>query len=229
MLEPIQGNTLWPWQAYLPLLRLWHRGAITRLPAQDQVALTFDDGPDERFTPAILEILARHQARATFFMLGVQIEKAPELAREVARRGHELAVHLFSHERAVARDDRIFKEELRRTVALVREASGAAPRCLRMPFAYLGRQLPRRIQRDHGLQTVHWSFSSMDSRYDAARIAKRFRRTVFPGAIVLFHDGVGPGSSYASSRQATVDALSGVLGACHEQGLTPVTMSGLVG
>jgi len=228
-LDPIQELSLWPWRLYLPLLSLWNRGAITRGPAQDRVALTFDDGPDGRFTPAMLETLDRFQARATFFMLGAQIERAPDLAREVASRGHELAVHLFSHDRAAARDHARFREELLRTVALVQEAAGRPPRFLRLPFAYLGKQTPRRIRDDFGLRTAHWSFSLLDSRYAAARIEQRFRRAVFPGAIALLHDGVGPHSSHGRTRQPTLEALPGVIATCRERGLEPVTLSELLG
>jgi len=228
MLEWLQELELWPRRAHLRLHGSWLRGAITRGPAVDQVALTFDDGPDERWTPEILVRLERQRARATFFMIGAHVAAAPELAREVVDRGHEAAVHLYSHDRAVVRDPARFRDEVRRTRDLIQSATGTAPRLLRFPFAALGRQRPRQIQREHGLTTVHWSFSSLDSRADAVRIRRRFRRVVFPGAIVLFHDGVGSGSQYATDRQATVEALPYVLADCRARQLAPVTLSTLL-
>jgi peptidoglycan/xylan/chitin deacetylase (PgdA/CDA1 family) len=212
-------------RSYLGLYSSWLGGAVTVGPADEKVALTFDDGPDDRWTPRILEILAEHRARATFFMLGAQIEKHPALAGAVASGGHELAVHLFSHDPRAADDDARFRSELVRTKELISGITGAPPLFLRFPFAYLGRQRPRRILDDLEMRTVHWSFSSMDSRLDAAGIEKRVARLLMPGAIVLLHDGVGAGSKHASSRQATVDALPGVLDLCRENGLAPTALS----
>jgi peptidoglycan/xylan/chitin deacetylase (PgdA/CDA1 family) len=212
-------------RAFLRLYSFWLGGAVTLGPSDQKVALTFDDGPDDRWTPQILEILAEHRARATFFMLGAQIEKHPAVAGAVASRGHELAVHLFSHDPKAADDDALFRSELVRTKELICGITGAQPLFLRFPFAYLGRQKPRRILDELEMHTVHWSFSSMDSRLDAAGIEKRVERFLMPGAIVLLHDGVGMSSKYASSRQATVDALPGVLDLCRENALAPTALS----
>jgi len=147
------------------------------------------------------------------------------MAREVLDRGHEPGVHLFTHERAVADHDDLFRQQVEGSIEQIERATGARPRFLRFPFAYLGRQKPHRILAEFGLRTVHWSFSSMDSRRDAAGIARRVRRFIFPGAIVLLHDGVGGHSAHAKSRSETVRALPAVLDACAEMGLKPVSMS----
>ncbi len=212
-------------RAWLWLYSHWLRGAIMHGPSEQKVALTFDDGPSDQWTPAILEILAKHDARATFFMVGEQIERYPDMAREVASQGHELAVHLFSHERSVADDDEAFRSELLKTRDLIQTTTGVQPLFLRFPFAYLGRQKPRRILSELGLHTVHWSFSSMDSRGDATRIQSRVEKTLFPGAIVLLHDGVGGHSKYSRSREATIHALPEVLKTCQGRSLAPVGLS----
>lgn len=215
------------YRAVLTVYSHWLRGAVTLGPSRLKVALTFDDGPDPRWTPQILEILAEHQAHATFFMLGAHLERYPDLARKVASAGHDLAVHLFSHDTQVADDDRRFREELTRSVELISAAGGTA-RFLRFPFAYLGRQHPRRIRQELGLTTIHWTFSSMDSRFDARGIEQRIERKLMPGAIVLMHDGVGANSKYVKTRQATVDALPGVLATCERRGLAAVGLSDLI-
>ncbi len=189
------------------------------------MALTFDDGPSENWTPEILGILEKHGARATFFMIGEHVARFPDMAREVVVRGHEPGVHLFTHERAVADNDEIFRRQVVESIEQIEKATGARPRFLRFPFAYLGCQKPERILAEFGLRTVHWSFSSMDSRRDAAGIVRRVRRFLFPGAIVLLHDGVGGHSAHAKSRTETVRALPAVLDACAEMRLTPVSMS----
>lgn len=200
-------------------------GAYTCGPVGAQVALTFDDGPSESWTPEILEIMEKHGAPATFFMIGEHVARFPDMAREVVARGHEPGLHLFTHERAVADNDEFFRRQVVESVEQIEKATGARPRFLRFPFAYLGRQKPERILAEFGLHTVHWSFSSMDSRRDAAGIVRRVRRFLFPGAIVLLHDGVGGHSAHAKSRVETVRALPAVLDACTEMRLTPVSMS----
>jgi peptidoglycan/xylan/chitin deacetylase (PgdA/CDA1 family) len=203
------------------------RGALSRGPHRPQVALTFDDGPDPRWTGAIAEILARHGARASFFMVGEQVERHPELARDVVRQGHEPCVHLYSHRSEVADDPARFEREVRDSVALITRVTGRSPTFLRFPFAHLGAQRPRRIERRFGLATVHWSFSSLDTRLRADRIARRVRRRLFPGAIVLLHDGVGRGSMLAADRRETVRALPEIVEACLLSRLRPVCLSSL--
>jgi len=192
------------------------------------VALTFDDGPDGRWTPTILDILAGKGARATFFMIGEQVSRFPELARRVVDEGHEVAVHLFSHDRAVADDESAFRGEVERTRQLIEEHTGARPAYLRFPFAYYGSQRPRSVASELALETVHWSFSSLDSRSDAIEIRRRLERSLFPGAIVLLHDGVGANSRLGTSREATVEALSGVLDDCAARKLAPIGLGELL-
>ncbi len=207
----------------------WLRGARTKGPEVPQVALTFDDGPDPRYTPQILSTLARHKAQATFFMLAGHVQAASTLAAEVVSAGHEAAMHLASHDRKVAKDDARTLEEIRRTREAIATATGAQAQLLRFPFGYLGRQSPALLLACHGVHTIHWSFSSMDSRLAPARIEARVRRFLFPGAIVLMHDGVAPGSRYAKDRLATIAALDGVLRACQERDLQVVSVSSLIG
>jgi peptidoglycan/xylan/chitin deacetylase (PgdA/CDA1 family) len=205
------------------------RGAVTVGPDERKIALTFDDGPDERWTPGICSMLAERGARASFFMIGSSVEKAPELAREVADAGHSPCVHLFSHDRRVADDDALFEQELQKSIRLIDDKTGQRPAFMRFPFAYLGRQKPDSVFRKFGVRTVHWSFSSMDSRLDAERIVRRVGRRMFPGAIVLLHDGVGSFSKLSRNRDATLEALPKILDMCKRRGLEPVALDELLG
>ena len=215
-------------RAYSKIHGLFLRGAIVQGPGVPAVALTFDDGPDRRWTPEICNILDRYNAKASFFMLGAQMAKDPLLARKVVDLGHEPCLHLFTHDRAVARDDTLFARELCSSQAMIEKHTGKAANFLRFPFAYLGRQNPHRIEREHRVRTVHWSFSSLDSRLGPKAIVKRVERYLYPGAIILMHDGVGDHSKYTTHRKATVDALPGVLEACRKNGLTPVPLTELL-
>jgi peptidoglycan/xylan/chitin deacetylase (PgdA/CDA1 family) len=204
------------------------KGTITLGPNTPKIGLTFDDGPDRRWTPKICKILAEYGARASFFMLGAQVEKDPEIAAAAAAAGHDICLHLYSHDRAVAKDERRFREELLRSVALIETLTGTTPRFLRFPFGYLGHQHPNRILDEFGIHTVHWSFSSLDSRSNAEQIARRVRRFLIPGSILLFHDGVGPFSKYSQNRDATVEVMPTILEECRSQNLSPVPLSELL-
>jgi len=216
-------------RAYSQGHRLFLRGAITQGPSVNRVALTFDDGPHPEWTPRILDALEKASAKATFFMLGHALEKAPDLARQITDRGHEAAVHLFSHDEAAADDDARFNDELTRTIGLVRRATGRTPRVLGFPFAYFGRQTPARVIQRFGLQTVHWSCSTRDSRYNAAAQIRRVRKLLYPGAIILAHDGVGPHSKHARNRRETVAALPEIVDSIRKRALSPVRLDHLMG
>ena len=129
------------------------KGAVTHGPNVPHVSLTFDDGPSAEWTPAILETLDRFNVKATFFVLGEQLEKHPDLARELHEKGHELASHLYSHDSTVADDDERFLDEAKQTSGFIAEITGSPPRFLRFPFAYMGTQKPRKIEQK--LQMPH--------------------------------------------------------------------------
>jgi peptidoglycan/xylan/chitin deacetylase (PgdA/CDA1 family) len=196
------------------------------------VALTFDDGPDPRWTPAVLEALARQQARATFFCVGRAAERHPDLVRQAAAAGHEIATHLWSHHRqTVTRDDH-FAAELGRSVALLSSLAGRPVRHLRFPYGVHGRQSAGTVSR-HGLRAVHWTVSSHDSRLsDPATIVARVAPALRPGAIVLLHDAIADEAEirppYLATRQATIAALPALLAATRARALTPVTVDELL-
>lgn len=203
-------------------------GARCRGPSdRPLVALTFDDGPDPDATPAILEALDHRGARATFFFLAPRIAEHPGLARQVAER-HEVGTHLFSHDRRLMHTKSGFDDEVRRAVEIHEQVLGERPKSLRFPFGAPGRIRSADVA-IHGLTPYHWSFSSEDSSaVSADGIVRHVVPRLHPGAIVLFHDGWGPGSRKGTgSRKPTVEALPDVLGALADRGLSAVTVSEL--
>lgn len=228
-LSSLQRIRHWALRLYSRGHRVWRKGAITQGPPVSRVALTFDDGPDPEWTPRILDILERAGVPATFFMIGEALKACPDLGREIVARGHEAEAHLLSHSPDVARDDERFNRELTLCVDLIRQNTDSVPAFLRFPYAYYGRQSPRRVRERFGLETVHWSFSTRDSRYDAQRQVRRVRRLLYPGAVVLLHDGVGRGSKFVQQRTATVEALPTILEICRERNLEPVRLDDLLG
>jgi peptidoglycan/xylan/chitin deacetylase (PgdA/CDA1 family) len=151
------------------------------------VALTFDDGPSEA-TPAILEILERHRAPATFVQCGMNVRRLPEIARTVARAGHEIGNHSHTHLLLSLRPAGLIEEEFRRAQETIVEFTGFTPALLRAPFGVRWFGL-RRAQRRLGLTGIMWTVIGYDWSLPSAAIWNRVRRKVGNGAIICLHDG----------------------------------------
>jgi peptidoglycan/xylan/chitin deacetylase (PgdA/CDA1 family) len=158
--------------------------------SQPEIWLTIDDGPDEEDTPRILDLLDRHRARATFFLIGERAERYPHLVSEILRRGHQVGHHTHTHPMTTfwCASPRRVRAELDACLAALGRA-GARPSLFRAPVGiknlFLADELNRR-----GLTCVGWSVRSLDSvSRDPARVAARVIRSVRPGSIVLMHEG----------------------------------------
>jgi peptidoglycan/xylan/chitin deacetylase (PgdA/CDA1 family) len=180
------------------------RSVVSRVAVDGRrLALTFDDGPNPHNTPSLLELLAEHDARATFFVVGAKVEDGrAEILARTAEEGHEVGNHTFAHDRAVLRDDRQALADLRRASAAIEDACGVTPTLFRPPF---GRSLRRlsRLARSLGMTTVGWSAVAGDWREDEPdEVASRIVRAARPGAIVLLHDGgpFRPGVVWGTAR-----------------------------
>lgn len=153
------------------------------------VALTFDDGPDPKSTPAFLESLDRLGWRATFFMLGAMVRRAPSLAAEVAAAGHEIAVHGDEHRSEMFRGAGAIARDLSRAVDTVSSATDRQLVWFRPPYGTLsaGGALAARRQR---LRTVLWTTWGRDWRAEASprSVVADVERHLTPGATVLLHD-----------------------------------------
>ena len=192
------------------------------------VALSFDDGPDPEVTPGVLDALAAHGARATFFTIGRSLSAQPLLAQRIVRDGHELGNHSWAHSRLqnFYRRRRQLTEIDRGAQAIRAVVPGDGPPLYRPP---MGLQSPvmAAVARRLGLTVVAWSLHSHDTRgHDAAWIARRVLDRVKAGDIVLMHDGHDrPGSH----RPACARALPLILDGLQRKGLRSVTVSELIG
>ncbi|MBP9903550.1 MAG: polysaccharide deacetylase family protein [Verrucomicrobia subdivision 3 bacterium] len=174
----------------LPQLSLFGPYVCRGNPAGRCVALTFDDGPDGRSTPALLELLRAEGVAAAFFCIGERVAANHELAARIVREGHLLENHSYAHSNAtnlftVAR----LKAELTRTQAAIQQSTGMAPQYFRPP---MGLSNPRvfRCARALGLQVIGWSARGLDTQsHDPERIVARIVRQLDSGAIILLHDG----------------------------------------
>ncbi|MCB5912241.1 polysaccharide deacetylase family protein [Streptomyces pinistramenti] len=182
-----------------------------------EIALTFDDGPDPRYTPEVLRVLRRHGAQATFFVVGECATEHPGLLHAIAGEGHVVANHTWTHPQLTKLRPAAVRSELGRTSSVIEETLGVAPALARAPYgdwdaAALG------ICNGLGMSPVGWSVDSQDwTRPGSRRIASTVMGEMQPGAIVLSHDGGG-------NRSQTVSALEWYLPRLLDQGYTPVRL-----
>lgn len=193
---------------------------------QPRVALTFDDGPHPEDTPAILEILEKEKARATFFFVGRKARQHPDLVRLVADAGHEVAAHSDTHPWwfSLARKGRL-RREVRDCAATLGSLCGEKPRFFRPPVGHKALSLEEVLQ-EEGLQMVTWSVRAFDTMSPSAEaIQGRLLARAEPGGILLLHEGARRRDGRASS---SVQALEGLVRGLRKKGLEPVTLGQLV-
>ena len=163
--------------------------ALAGLGDPQHLALTFDDGPDPASTPAFLDALDGLGWKATFFMLGSMAHKAPGLVREVAQRGHEVAVHGYEHSAHLRRGPVWVDRDMVAARDLIAELTGTEPVWFRPPYGILTASTLRSARRA-GLAPVLWTTWGRDWRAGAtpATVEHDVRATMVPGGTVLLHD-----------------------------------------
>jgi peptidoglycan/xylan/chitin deacetylase (PgdA/CDA1 family) len=200
---------------------------LTRLPAattgEPELALTFDDGPDPTVTPAVLDLLARANARATFFCIGHHAEAHPGLVRELVAHGHRVENHSYRHTNAFSfLPPRPMARELDRTQHLLYDLTGRWPRYFRAPAGIRNPWLEPLLAR-HGLHLASWTrraFDTVDRR--PARAAARLLDGLRAGDILLLHDG-DPARD-RTGRPVVLELLERALDAADRRGLRPVLL-----
>lgn len=192
------------WRAYVDAIIAGPRGARG-------VVLTFDDGPDPVWTPRVLEMLARANAVATFFVIGKKAEEHPELVREILARGHTVGLHSYAHDRLFSlRGERRVRDDFARATKVLADIVGEAPAVFRPPIGHTN-PIIARVADALDLTVVGWSVSGHDglAGADARLVERRIRRGLRDGAIVLLHDAPERGTH----EPAGVKALPAVLAA----------------
>ncbi|MFJ7588786.1 polysaccharide deacetylase family protein [Streptomyces sp. NPDC097617] len=178
------------------------------------VNITIDDGPDPRWTPRVLEVLRRHDVKATFCMVGPQAKAHPDLVKKVVAAGHRLCDHTMNHDTAMDKKPVAYQEQqILEAKKLIEEAAGGGAKVdyYRAPG---GAFTPdsRRIAAAHGMRPLGWNVDTKDfDKPGTAAIVGAVKREIGNGPTVLFHDGGG-------NRAQTVDALDQVLAWLKEQG-----------
>ena len=187
-----------------------------------QIALTYDDGPNDPHTLKLLEVLAKHDVRATFFMIGRYVRQRPEIAREVARAGHVIGNHTFTHPVLIFESAAQTRMQLLECRSALQDAIGDHSNLFRPPFG--GRRpATLRVARDLGLETVMWSVMGYDwNPRPAAEIEKKVIRKIRGGDVILLHDGGH--RAMGADRAQTVIATDNLIRRYKDQGYEFVTV-----
>lgn len=186
------------------------------------LALTFDDGPDPVWTPRVLDALAARGARATFFPIAPRAERHPALIARMLAEGHAVGLHCDEHVRHLERGEAWLRRDT--AIALGRLAAlGVHPRLWRAPWGAHAPWTPRVAAR-HGLELVRWSADTHDWRGDDAEaMLRRIGPDLVPGAVVLAHDGLGPGARRAGCEQ-TIELIPRLVALARKRGLRLATL-----
>jgi peptidoglycan-N-acetylglucosamine deacetylase len=154
-----------------------------------QIALTYDDGPNDPHTLKLLDVLAKHNVRATFFMIGRFVQQRPDIVREVAKAGHVIGNHTMTHPLLTFKSTAQTRTQLLQCRSALHDAIGEHSNLFRPPFG--GRRpATLRIARELGLHTVMWNVTGYDwNAQDAAVIEKKVARQMRGGDVILLHDG----------------------------------------
>jgi peptidoglycan-N-acetylglucosamine deacetylase len=201
----------------------WYGRTFFGLPSGSrQIALTYDDGPNDHHTPRLLEVLARHDVRATFFMIGRYVRERPDIVREVVRAGHAIGNHTMTHPLLILESAERTRAELVECRLALTEVIGEHSNLFRPPFG--GRRpATLRIARELGLVTVMWNVTGYDwNAPPAATIERKVERQIKGGSVILLHDGGHKGMG--ADRGQTVIATENLIRRRKDEGFQFVTV-----
>lgn len=196
--------------------------------ASDAVALTFDDGPDPTFTPAVLRILAEKGAPATFFVVGQRVEAHGDVVAAIDAQGHLVGNHTYRHDLTFHfRLWRRVREELQRCEGAIAAAIGKRPRFFRSPQGFKNPALGD-VLHEEGLLAVGWQARGLDAvGASAAEIERRILAHIRPGGVIVMHDGAGLHGT--DDRAPTLTALPRIIDAVRARGMRIVPLDELLG
>jgi peptidoglycan-N-acetylglucosamine deacetylase len=168
---------------------------------QKKIAITFDDGPDQKITPQVLSILEKHNAKATFFCIGKHIEANKELLKEIDKKGHLIGNHTWSHDRWFDLfSSKKMHADIEKTNGLIFETINKKTNLFRPPYGITNPGLKRALKK-FNFNTIGWSIRSFDTVKNTEQTLKRVKKELSTGDIILFHD----------NREHIVDILDSFL------------------
>ncbi len=208
--------------AVAPRSQLFGRTFVAGGPASRSLALTFDDGPNDPHTLRLLEVLAKHEVKATFFMIGRFVRERPQIARAVAQAGHVIGNHTDTHPNLFFASGSQLAQELDDCEKALTDTVGEHSKLFRPPFG-LRRPATLRAVARRGLSTVMWSVTSFDWRLPTAEaIERRVARGLRGGDVILLHDGGH--RRMGTDRAPTVAATERLIARYSAEGYSFVTV-----
>jgi peptidoglycan/xylan/chitin deacetylase (PgdA/CDA1 family) len=184
------------------------------------VALTFDDGPSPASTPRILDLLDAAKVKATFFVIGRKAEAHPDLVRDIALRGHAIAMHSYAHDRLFSLKGAAYvRDDLTKALRVIEDITGERPALFRPPIGHSNPTIAR-VVKELGLEVVGWTVRALDgvAAADPKRVAARVKRGLRDGASVLMHAA----AEREDREPASVAALPAILAAMERERLEGV-------
>ena len=183
------------------------------------IAMTFDDGPSATLTPKLLDLLAAHHIKATFFVIGENVAEHSEIVARAAREGHEIANHSWSHPNFGKMSDEGVRRQLQQTDDAIKNATGKRPTLMRPPYGAITAREKRWIHNEFGYDIIIWDVDPYDwKRPGPAVVRARILKETRPGSIVLSHD-IHPG---------TIEAMPSTFDELEAKGFKFVTVSELI-
>ncbi|MFC5452742.1 polysaccharide deacetylase family protein [Paenibacillus aestuarii] len=187
-------------------------------------ALTFDDGPDDKYTPRILDILKKENVKGTFFVVGQQAKQHPQMMKRIVEEGHAVGNHSWDHpDLAKASPDKI-QSEIMSTDDVIKQLTGAVPTLFRAPYGAVSPQLESEAE-GSGHELIGWSVDTLDwDGKSVSQILTNVKKEVRPGSIILQHFAGGK----KGNLNNTVEALPQIIAYLRQKGYTLVTVPELI-
>jgi peptidoglycan/xylan/chitin deacetylase (PgdA/CDA1 family) len=183
------------------------------------IALTFDDGPNKTLTPKLLDLLAAHHMKATFFVVGQNAADHPDILKRAVREGHEIANHSWSHPNLGKMSDEAARREVQKTDDAIVAAIGKRPTLLRPPYGSITARQKRWMHDDFGYRIIIWDVDPLDwKRPGPSVVTSRILKETHAGSIVLAHDIHPP----------TLEAMPATFDQLDAKGFKSVTVSELL-
>ncbi len=201
----------------------WYGKTFTGLTRPSrQIALTYDDGPNEPHTLRLLDVLAKHSVHATFFLIGRHVKQLPEIAREIVQARHIVGNHTFSHPLLIFQSETEIKQQLSECRTALQDAIGEPSNLFRPPF---GGRRPAvlRVARSLGLEPIMWNVTGYDwNAPPASAIERKVASHIRGGDVILLHDGGH--KQIGADRSQTVIATDHLISRYKSEGYEFVTI-----
>ncbi len=194
--------------------------SFSRVPVNGKfIAMTFDDGPHPANTPRLLDMLRARNIKATFYVIGRNVDLYPQIVRRIVNEGHEIGNHTYTHRVLSKLDDTEVRTELTRCRNAIGRAAGVQPRTLRPPYGAMLERQRQAVLNEFGYPTILWNVDPLDwKNRNPGVITSRILNNTTPGSIVLAHD----------LHKTTVDAMPATLDGLLQRGFRFVTVSQLL-